>query len=46
MENLSDRLLIEAYCKAVELQLEEEFVFLIRKEIDGRALADHESYSC
>lgn len=40
MENLSDRLLIEAYCKAVELQLEGEFLVLIKKELNYRALAD------
>jgi developmental checkpoint coupling sporulation initiation to replication initiation len=38
MKNLSDRLLIEAYFKALELQLEEEFISLIKKEIDRRTL--------
>ena len=40
MENLSDELLIESYFKAKELNLSPDFILLIKKEIDRRALAD------
>jgi len=38
MENLSDALLIEAYQKAIELNLTEDFIKLIKMEIDRRQL--------
>ncbi|HEX6922583.1 MAG TPA: sporulation histidine kinase inhibitor Sda [Bacillales bacterium] len=40
MENLSDRLLMEAYFRALELELAKEFVFMIREEMDRRSLGD------
>ncbi|MDR7072831.1 sporulation histidine kinase inhibitor Sda [Fictibacillus barbaricus] len=38
MEKLSDDLLIESYLKARELQLSQDFILLIKKEIDRRSL--------
>lgn len=38
MKSLSDELLIEAYEKAVELQLDEEFQFLLKKELLRRKI--------
>ncbi|HET7580892.1 MAG TPA: sporulation histidine kinase inhibitor Sda [Bacillales bacterium] len=38
MENLSDELLIESYFKAKELKLSQDFIVLIKKEIDRRSL--------
>lgn len=38
MENLSDALLIEAYQKAIELNLTKDFIQLIKMEIDRRQL--------
>ncbi|SET65630.1 developmental checkpoint coupling sporulation initiation to replication initiation [Salinibacillus kushneri] len=38
MEHLSDELLIESYYKACELDLSEEFIALIEKEIKRRSL--------
>ncbi|WNB93448.1 sporulation histidine kinase inhibitor Sda [Bacillus sp. NEB1478] len=38
MEKLSDDLLIESYLKARELQLSNDFILLIKKEIDRRSL--------
>ncbi len=39
MENLSDELLIESYHKAKELKLSNEFITLIKQEIDRRHLS-------
>ena len=38
MKSLSDELLIEAYEKAVELRLDEEFQFLLKKELLRRKI--------
>mgnify|MGYP001943820930 CR=1 FL=1 len=38
MKSLSNELLIEAYEKAVELQLDEEFQFLLKKELLRRKI--------
>lgn len=38
MDLLSDTLLLEAYEKAVELQLNEDFISLIKEELVKRAL--------
>jgi developmental checkpoint coupling sporulation initiation to replication initiation len=38
MENLSDELLIESYVKATELKLSNEFIALIKQEINRRSL--------
>jgi developmental checkpoint coupling sporulation initiation to replication initiation len=38
MEKLSDDLLIESYLKARELKLSNDFILLIKKEIDRRSL--------
>ncbi|WP_078556665.1 sporulation histidine kinase inhibitor Sda [Bacillus alkalicellulosilyticus] len=40
MRKLSDDLLIETYFKAVELNLSDDFIYLIKNEIDRRSLAD------
>ncbi|WP_017728439.1 sporulation histidine kinase inhibitor Sda [Halalkalibacterium ligniniphilum] len=40
MKTLSDELLIETYYKAMELKLNDDFIDLIRKEIDRRSLTD------
>ncbi|MFV8826756.1 sporulation histidine kinase inhibitor Sda [Alkalihalobacterium sp. APHAB7] len=40
MKKLSDDLLIETYFKAIELKLSEDFIYLIKLEIDRRSLAD------
>lgn len=40
MQNLSDELLIETYYKAVELNLNHDFIELIRLEIVNRSLSD------
>ncbi|SFE28233.1 sporulation histidine kinase inhibitor Sda [Alteribacillus iranensis] len=38
MEQLSDDLLVEAYEKAIQLELEDDFVTLIEKELRKRSL--------
>lgn len=38
MECLSDSLLLEAYKKAKELQLNKDFIHLIEQEIERRAI--------
>jgi developmental checkpoint coupling sporulation initiation to replication initiation len=38
MRKLSDELLIESYYKATEMQLSEDFIELIKKEIKRRSL--------
>jgi len=38
MEFLSDTLLLNAYRKAIQLQLHEEFICLIEKEIERREI--------
>ncbi|QDI90912.1 sporulation histidine kinase inhibitor Sda [Salicibibacter halophilus] len=38
MESLSDKILVDAYFKATELTLQEDFVQLLREEIDRRRL--------
>lgn len=38
MKNLSDKLLIETYYKAVELKLSSDFIVLIKEEIERRSL--------
>lgn len=40
MRNLSDELLIETYYKAIELNLSEDFLELLKKEIHRRSLMD------
>ncbi|KMK75919.1 sporulation histidine kinase inhibitor Sda [Alkalihalobacillus pseudalcaliphilus] len=40
MQNLSDELLIETYHKAVELNLNHDFIELIKHELHNRALLD------
>ncbi|WP_209122959.1 sporulation histidine kinase inhibitor Sda [Alkalihalobacillus sp. BA299] len=40
MKKLSDELLIETYFKAIELKLNEDFIYLIKLEIDRRSLTD------
>lgn len=40
MNKLSDELLIETYFKAIELNLSEDFVHLIKLEIERRSLTD------
>lgn len=39
MKCLSDALLIEAYEKAIELNLNDDFIQIIKEEINKRALA-------
>lgn len=39
MECLSDELLFEAYTKAIELELNTDFIRLIQDEINNRELA-------
>ncbi|WP_188206229.1 sporulation histidine kinase inhibitor Sda [Alkalibacillus aidingensis] len=41
METLSDQLLIESYKKAKALDLNDDFIALIEKELKKRGLADH-----
>ncbi|MCM3002566.1 sporulation histidine kinase inhibitor Sda [Priestia koreensis] len=38
MHKLSDKLLVESYCRATELKLNPEFIHLIEKEIKRRSL--------
>jgi len=38
MECLSDSLLLEAYQKAIELNLNKDFIQMIEKEIERRAI--------
>ncbi|MFC3883002.1 sporulation histidine kinase inhibitor Sda [Bacillus songklensis] len=38
MQRLSDKLLMESYLKATELKLNPEFIQLIEKEMERRAL--------
>nr|WP_090886795.1 sporulation histidine kinase inhibitor Sda [Evansella caseinilytica] len=45
MRYLSDALLMETYHKARELKLSEEFILLIKKEIERRTNADKSSIS-
>ncbi|ALA51200.1 sporulation histidine kinase inhibitor Sda [Shouchella clausii] len=40
MENLSDELLIETYHKAIELELNQDFIDLIHDELLRRSLTD------
>lgn len=40
MKSLSDELLIETYYKAIELQLSEDFISLIKEEIERRSLLE------
>ncbi|KYG31995.1 sporulation histidine kinase inhibitor Sda [Alkalihalobacillus trypoxylicola] len=40
MQNLSDELLIETFYKAVELELNPDFIELIKSEIHKRSLHD------
>lgn len=42
MEYLSDELLFEAYNKAIELELDTDFIRLIRDEINNRASTNFE----
>ena len=39
MKNLSDELLIDAYFKAIKLNLSKDFIQLIEREIQRRALS-------
>ncbi|SFB10185.1 developmental checkpoint coupling sporulation initiation to replication initiation [Lentibacillus halodurans] len=41
MENISDELLIEIYQKAIELNLNYEFVIILRHELSRRSLKIH-----
>jgi hypothetical protein len=36
MDRLEDTVLLEAYERAIELKLEEDFIQLLREEINGR----------
>ncbi|UFT97848.1 sporulation histidine kinase inhibitor Sda [Radiobacillus kanasensis] len=45
MEHLSDKLLIESYYKANELDLSNEFITLIEQEIKKRSLLHEIEYS-
>ncbi|MFB4161794.1 sporulation histidine kinase inhibitor Sda [Geomicrobium sp. JSM 1781026] len=38
MRNLSDDMLLEAYEQALHLQLSEDFIAIIRSEVERRAL--------
>ncbi|MCD8503129.1 MAG: sporulation histidine kinase inhibitor Sda [Bacillaceae bacterium] len=40
MRSLSDDLLIETYFKAIDLKLSEDFIYLIKEEVERRALVD------
>lgn len=40
MKSLSDDLLIETYFKAIDLKLSEDFILLIKEEVERRALVD------
>ncbi|MGO4887266.1 sporulation histidine kinase inhibitor Sda [Anaerobacillus sp. MEB173] len=40
MKNLSDELLIETYFKAIELNLNKDFLELLKKELQRRSLMD------
>jgi len=43
MEYLSDKLLLEAYKKAIELNLNDDFILLIEKEINRRGILENNS---
>lgn len=40
MRSLSDDLLIETYYKAIELKLSNDFIMLIKEEIERRSLLE------
>lgn len=40
MKNMSDELLIESYYKAMILKLDPQFLYLLEKEINRRALSN------
>ncbi|OIJ16661.1 sporulation protein [Anaerobacillus alkalidiazotrophicus] len=40
MKSLSNELLIETYYKAIELKLSNDFIMLIKEEIERRSLLD------
>ncbi|HEY4601302.1 MAG TPA: sporulation histidine kinase inhibitor Sda [Cerasibacillus sp.] len=46
MYRLSDKLLLEAYRKAIELNLEADFISLIKKEISRRNLIHKVKVTC
>ena len=41
MEKLSDDLLIESYIKAIKLNLHDDFIDLIKQELDKRGLSEN-----
>ena len=43
-ECLSTKHLLEAYLKAVELNLDNEFVILLKRELDNRSIIPKETY--
>ncbi|HEU5140644.1 MAG TPA: sporulation histidine kinase inhibitor Sda [Bacillales bacterium] len=45
MDKLSDRLLMEAYFKALELELAKDFITIIKKEMERRRLFRTIQYS-
>ncbi|WP_240376531.1 sporulation histidine kinase inhibitor Sda [Bacillus piscicola] len=44
MEHLSDELLLEAYEKALQLNLNQDFISLIEEELKKRSLTDHHEF--
>ncbi|MHA6252175.1 sporulation histidine kinase inhibitor Sda [Oceanobacillus sp. CAU 1775] len=46
MQNLSDELLLESYNTARKLNLNEDFLSLMKKEIEKRRLVKEKSTSC
>jgi len=42
MNCLSDALLLEAYEKAIELELHDDFIHLIKEELNKRALSEQD----
>ncbi|MDQ0859088.1 sporulation histidine kinase inhibitor Sda [Bacillus sp. V2I10] len=50
MKNLADEILLDVYRKAVELNLDKDFICIIKKEVKRRGLplvtwTDHTNYS-
>ncbi|MEN1970239.1 sporulation histidine kinase inhibitor Sda [Lentibacillus sp. N15] len=45
MELISDELLIEAYYKAAKMNLDSQFIHLIKKELSERSISVDENYA-
>ncbi|MBM7097144.1 sporulation histidine kinase inhibitor Sda [Bacillus sp. H-16] len=44
MRHLNDDLLLETYQKACELELNDDFIFLITQELERRSIADRSAH--